>query len=96
MRFRNKAQEVKLMVETTCLILSGGAIFLQIWVLSWAIEGWFEGNTDGLVASVVLSGIALLTCILTAWTTTLDFTKGIREGRTQTYEKAARLDKTAG
>ena len=73
------------MVETVCLILSGGAVFLQIWILFSIIESWFRGETHGYWAAVILSGVALLTCALTAWTTTLDFTKGIREGRTVTY-----------
>lgn len=85
MRFKDKKQEVADMVENVCLILSSGAVFLQIWILSSTIETWFEGTTHGLIASVILSGIALLTCLLTAWTTTLDFTKGISEGRTWTY-----------
>lgn len=87
MKFKDKKQEVTAMVESVCLILSCGAVFLQIWILSSTIEAWFEGTTHGLVASVVLSGVALLTCLLTAWTTTLDFTKGITEGRTVSYNK---------
>jgi len=85
MRFKNKKQEVKNMVETVCLLLSGGAVFFQIWILSSALESWFENDTHGLIASVILSGVALLTCVLTAWTTTLDFSKGIAEGRTISY-----------
>lgn len=73
------------MVEVVCLILSCGAVLLQIWILSSAIETWFEGIIHGLVASVILSGMALSACLLTAWTTTFDFTKGISEGRTVTY-----------
>jgi len=84
------------MVESVCLILSCGAVFLQIWILSSAIEAWFEGTTHGLIASVILSGVALLTCLLTAWTTTLDFTKGIVEGGTVSYHKAADLKEGKG
>ncbi|MCA9399998.1 MAG: hypothetical protein KC713_00090 [Candidatus Omnitrophica bacterium] len=93
MRFKDKKQEVTAMVESVCLILSCGAVFLQIWILSSTIEAWFEGTTHGLVASVILSAAALLTCLLTAWTTTLDFTKGITEGRTVTYQKTSSLNK---
>ncbi|MCA9398500.1 MAG: hypothetical protein KC618_02040 [Candidatus Omnitrophica bacterium] len=94
MRFKDKKQEVAAMVEIVCLILSSGAVFLQIWILSSTIEAWFEGTTHGLVASVILSGVALLTCLLTAWTTTLDFTKGITEGRTWTYNPLTSFQKS--
>lgn len=87
MRFKDKKQEIQGMVESVCLFLSGGAVFLQIWILSSMIESWFEGNTHGLIASVILSGFALSACILAAWTTTLDFSKGITEGRTVSYNK---------
>ena len=93
MKFKDKKQEIQGMIGSICLALSGGAIFLQIWILSSSIEAWFEGSTHGLVASVILSGFALLTCLLTAWTTTLDFSKGIAEGRTVSYNKITGLGK---
>lgn len=85
MRFKNKEQEVRGMMEAMGLILSGGAVFFQIWILSSAISAWFEGSTHGLAASVVFSGSALLICLLAAWTTTLDFSRGLTEGRTESY-----------
>lgn len=94
MRFKDKRQEVTAMVESVCLILSCGAVFIQIWILSSTIETWFEGTTHGLVASVILSGAALLACLLTAWTTTLNFTKGITEGRTETYNPLTSFQKS--
>lgn len=83
-----------MMVESVCLILSCGAVLLQIWILSSTIESWFEGTTHGLAASVILSGSALLTCLLTAWTTTLDFTKSIREGHSVTYNPLTSFQKS--
>ena len=94
MKFKDKKQKIHEMIESICLILSGGAVFLQIWILSSSIEAWFEGNTHGLVAGAILSGIALLTCFLTAWTTTLDFDRGITEGRTLTYNPLTFFRKT--
>lgn len=91
MRFKDKKQEIQGMIESICLFLSGGAVFLQIWILSSMIESWFEGNTHGLIASVILSGVALFACILAAWTTTLDFSKGITEGRTISYDRITKF-----
>lgn len=89
MRFKDKRQEIKDMTESVCLVLSSGAVFLQIWILSSTIEAWFEGSVQGLMASVILSGVALTTCLLAAWTTTLDFSKSITEGRTVSYNTMA-------
>lgn len=58
------------MIENVCLILSLGAIFVQIWVLMSAVESYLEGETSHLLGAGVLSGIALLCCGLTALTTT--------------------------
>lgn len=85
MKFSDKKIEAVRMIEMICLILSMGAVFLQIWVLSSALESYFEGRYDDLSASLILSGVAFLLCALTAWTTKINFMKGIQEGRTPTY-----------
>ena len=74
MRFRDVKTETVQMVETICLILSLGAIFLQIWLLLSGLESFFRGEYDRLWATLALSVVALLCCALTAWTTTLDLT----------------------
>ncbi len=60
------------MVENLSLILSLGAIFIQIWVLMWAVESYLAARTGLLGSALVLSGMALACCALTAWTTTLN------------------------
>lgn len=68
------------MVENLCLILSLGAIFIQIWTLISAMESYLEGNFSHLGPTLALSGIAFACCILTAWTTTFDFSRKLRKG----------------
>ena len=70
MRFRDVKSQTIEMVETVCLILTLGAIFLQIWIFLSSIESFLQGEYNRLWASVALSGLALLCCGLTAWTTT--------------------------
>ncbi len=71
MKFRNRHAENAQMIENVCLILSLGAIFVQIWILFSAMESYLEGETSHLIGALALSGMALLCCGLTAFTTTL-------------------------
>ncbi|MCB9771556.1 MAG: hypothetical protein H6754_03315 [Candidatus Omnitrophica bacterium] len=87
MRFQNKKEEFAATVETVCLILSLGAVFLQIWVLISAIEAYLQGKYANLLPAVILSGIAFAGCGMSALLTRIDFLKGITEGRTKTYQK---------
>jgi FtsH-binding integral membrane protein len=82
MRFKNHNDETVQMVENLCLILSLGAIFIQIWTLMSAMESYLEGNYDHLGPTLVLSGIALACCALTAWTTTFDFSRSKQDKKT--------------
>lgn len=74
MKFKNRHAENAQMIENVCLILSLGAIFTQIWILVSAMESYLEGKTSHLVGALILSGIALLCCGLTAATTTFSVT----------------------
>ncbi len=87
MKFRDVRQENRNSVEFVCLLLSLGAIFFQIWILSSSWEAFFQGNSYRLIPGVILSFIAFLVCALTAWTTGMSFMKGMDEGRTKTYYK---------
>lgn len=72
MRFKNRNAEVSATVVNVCVILSLGAIFLQIWIL--IAETNFvlgEGGAEYRWAGLGLSALALACCALTAWTTTL-------------------------
>ena len=80
MRFRDSRASTIEMIETVCLLLSSGAVFLQIWILLSGFESFFKGQYDHLGASVILSGVALLVCGLAAWTTTLNFYKNGEKG----------------
>jgi len=81
MRFKNRNTENVQMVETLCLMLSLGAIFFQIWVLMWAVESYLAGRTTYLGSALMLSGLALACCLLTAWTTTLEPFKRKKTGK---------------
>lgn len=74
MKFKNRQTENAQMIENVCLILSLGAIFIQIWILFSAMESHLEGESSHLMGAAVLSGIALLCCGLTAFTTTFTVT----------------------
>jgi ABC-type transport system involved in cytochrome bd biosynthesis fused ATPase/permease subunit len=87
MKFRDGRVETRKTIETVCLILSLGVIFIQIWILATTLEAYFQGKTEHLMASVILSLIAFGVAALTAWTVGNDFMKGSEEGRTQTYNK---------
>jgi ABC-type transport system involved in cytochrome bd biosynthesis fused ATPase/permease subunit len=87
MKFRDARIETKKTIEMVCLILSLGAIFIQIWVLATTLEAYFQGKTEHILASVFLSLAAFAVCALTAWTTGMNSMKGSEEGRTQTYHK---------
>ena len=76
MRFNDRKSEIKTTVGNVCLILSLGAIFLQVWALITATEFLLQHKYDKLWPTLVLSGLALACCALTAWTTTLDLFKG--------------------
>lgn len=72
MRFKNRDQEVSATVVNVCVILSLGAIFLQIWILiaetNFVLGG---GGAEYRWAGLGLSALGLACCALTAWTTTL-------------------------
>lgn len=74
MRFKDRNAEMMQSVENLCLILSLGAIFIQIWVLISAVDSYLAAKWHFLGAAMVLSGICLACCVLTAWTTTLNVT----------------------
>lgn len=69
MRFKDREAEHLELKETLGLILSLGAIFIQIWVLTSAMHSLLSGQTKHLLAALVLSGSALACCALTALTT---------------------------
>ena len=87
MRFLNKKEEFVHTVESVGLIISLGAIFLQIWVLISGIEAYFKGQYIHLLPSVILSGFAFMVCGISVFLTKLNFLKGTTEGRTKTYQK---------
>ncbi len=87
MKFRDVRAETRKTIESVCLILSLGAIFIQIWILATTLEAYFQGKTQHLLASAILSLIAFGVCALTAWTTGMNFMKGMDEGSTRTYHK---------
>jgi len=69
MRFGSRQIETNQMIGNVCLILSLGAIFIQIWILMSATESYLEGKTDYILGALILSGLALACCTLTAATT---------------------------
>lgn len=87
MKFRDVRAETKKTIERVCLILSLGVIFIQIWILATSLEAYFQGKTEHLLASSVLSLIAFGVAGLCAWTMGMSLMKGSEEGRTQTYNK---------
>lgn len=87
MRFVNKKEEFARTVEALALVVSLGAVFFQIWVLISQLEAYFRGNHANLLPSVILSGLALLACAGSIWLIDLHFLKGIRDGRTKTYQE---------
>ncbi len=87
MRFANKKEDFVRTVEGVALLISLGAVFLQIWVLISALEAYFQGKLEHLFPSVILSGVALSACGFSIFLTKLKFLKGMTEGRSQTYQK---------
>ena len=71
MKFKDRNNETTTMVESVCLILSLGAIFIQIWTLMSGVESYFAGKHHLLIGSLILSAFCLGCCALTAMTTTL-------------------------
>lgn len=71
MKFKNRNDETAAMVENACLILSLGAIFVQIWALMSGVESYLGGKHHLLIGSLVLSALCLGCCALTAVTTLL-------------------------
>ena len=86
MRFSNKKEDFANTVETVALMISLGAIFLQIWVLISGIESYLKGKYINLLPSVILSGLAFMACSISVLLTNLNFLKGLTEGRTKTYQ----------
>jgi hypothetical protein len=86
MRFSNKKEEFVNMVEGVALVISLGAVFLQIWVLISALEMYFEKEYDHLLPSVILSAAALFACGLSVYLTKIKFLKGMADGRSETYQ----------
>ena len=87
MRFSNKQEDFVHTIETVALIISLGAIFLQIWVLLSGIEAYFKGKYTHLLPSVILSGLAFVACGISVLLTNMHFLKGMTEGRSKTYQK---------
>jgi len=87
MRSSNKKEDFVRTMETVALIISLGAIFLQIWVLLSGIEAYFKGKYANLLPSVFLSGLAFIACGVSVLLTNMDFLKGMTEGRSKTYQK---------
>lgn len=86
MRFENKQEQFIQTIEWVALITSLGAIFLQIWVLITGVEAYLRGRDAILFPSMLLSGLALLACGVSVALTNLNFLKGIRVGRSKTYD----------
>jgi hypothetical protein len=86
-RFSNKQEDFVHTIESVALIISLGAIFLQIWVLLSGIEAYFKGHYANLLPSVILSGLAFMACGVSVLLTNINFLKGMTEGRSKTYQK---------
>lgn len=86
MRFENKKEQFFQTIQWVALIISLGAIFFQIWVLISAVDAYLKGRDVILFPSMILSGLALLACGVSVALTNLNFLKGIRVGRSKTYE----------
>lgn len=87
MRFSDKKKEFVNAVESMALMLSIGAIFLQIWILFSAIESYFKAQYENILPSLILSAIAFLACGVSVLLTYVNFFKGMGEGRSHTYQK---------
>ena len=87
MKFSDKREEFVYTIETVCLFICLGAIFFQIWILLSAIESSFKGNLKLLLPSMILSGLAFITCGVSILLTNMDFLKEMTEGRSKTYQK---------
>lgn len=87
MRFSNKKEDFVRTMETMALLISLGAIFFQIWVLLSGIEAYLKGKYANLLPSVILSGLAFMACGVSVLLTNMNFLKGMREGRSKTYQK---------
>lgn len=87
MKFVNRKENFRRMIEVLALLISFGAIFLQIWILLSSIESYLSGKYENLLPSVVLSALGLLACGLAVGLTKVDFLKGLGTGRTRSYQK---------
>lgn len=87
MRFADKREDFIRTVETVALIISLGGIFLQISVLSSALEAYFRGRQENLFPCVIMSGLAFAACGFGVLLTNMNFLRGISDGRTKTYRK---------
>ncbi len=87
MKFLDKREEFVHTIETVCLFICLGAIFFQIWILLSAIESSFKGNVTSLLPSMILSGLAFITCGVSVLLTNMGFLKGMSEDRSKTYQK---------
>jgi len=81
MRFKDREAEQLELRETLGLILSLGAIFIQVWVLTSAMHSLLAGETEHLMAALILSGAALACCALTALTTMPRFLRLLSRNR---------------
>ena len=75
MRFINRKNETAQTVAILLMILSLGAILLQIWILMSLAEAFLSGHAGRMGPWVILSGVGFLVCALTAWTTTFTYFK---------------------
>jgi hypothetical protein len=82
MRFKDREAEQLELRETLGLFLSLGAIFVQIWVLTSAMHSLLSGQTEHLLAALVLSAAALGCCSLTALTTMPGFLRWLSRSKT--------------
>jgi hypothetical protein len=81
MRFKDREAEQLELRETLGLILSLGAIFIQIWVLTSAMHTFLSGESKHLLAALILSGASLACCVLTALTTMPGFLRLLSRNR---------------
>lgn len=86
MRFSDKREEFANTIEIVGLLVSLGAVFLQIWVLITAIEFSFKGVYSNLFPSVILSGLAFVACGFSVFLTNLHSFNGLMQGRSKTYQ----------
>jgi Ca2+/Na+ antiporter len=87
MKFKDREAEHLELKETLGLILSLGAIFIQIWVLTSATHSLLSGQARHLAAALVLSAAALGCCALTALTTMPDFLNYLTRGKASRFSK---------